>query len=676
LSLLILMTSACLESQLEFRVGLDPNAPPKTPFVPAEPQIPDILNSQTCKGYSSKFSRRVWRLTPSQYVNAVQSAFPGTTGIGNPFEGSFASGPFNNNADGLQMSTPLSEKLFLEAKKISLQVAPKLGTSYPCLSKTLTDPCIDEMVNDLGFKLFRRPLALAETIEFSNFYKTSLEKHGSSAAEMLIQAMLISPHFVFRYEIGDRSTGLLSGFEKASLISFSAANTSPDSVLLEAAANNQLNSHEQIKAQFVRMARKSGKYEMVIDLFRQYLNYDYVAAQAKDASQFPSFSKAVAETLVKETDALIVDIMNADGGTFQKLLSTDTVKVSPSTAHIYGVNASGKSGMFTAQVDNRAGLLTQPSFIASVATPRRTSPVSIGRKIRFSLLCTPVPAPPPDVVSLDAAVKDPNKIYTQRELLAVHNAPNCISCHKFMDPIGLGFEGFDAVGAKRTHEAGFIVDDSGAIDYTGTSIDGPFYGAVEVAQRLSESELVEACFMRNTFLYIGGQTQKEGADCFVQKAKSSIQEGEDLVQVLGSLFATYLLEPRQGDLEDYSHTPAKRVSIPTTTPPPPPPPTSYPPPAPKFVSAPANNSSFSANSVTITWSGGTGIYLVRATKDGVRIQTSNNDNYRSQSFTINSANIQKGSSYSFWVHSRKENFSYNDPTSFGASIRVDFKISN
>ncbi len=677
----LLGLAGCLEPVLNFETALDRvksqiDPPPEGETPP--PVTPPVQNS--CVSYSTNFPRRVWRLTELQYVNAVKTAFPSVTNIGNPLEGAYASGPFNNNANGLQLNLAVSEKLVNESAKIAKAAAPSIRQSNSCLNNTLTESCIDGLVNSLGLKLFRRPLSESETIHFSNFFKVSTTNFGTSALDMLIEAMLLSPNFLFRYEVGNSQTGELSQYERASLISFSAANTSPDQTLMNAAQNNQLSSVDQIRSQFIRMAKKSGNYETIVDLMRQYLSYEHVTGQVKDASLFPGFTSQVAESLVRETDALIVDIMSSGNGTFENLFSTDTVMVSPATSQIYQVDASGRTGMFSTTESSRAGLLTQPSFLASVSKPKRTSPVTIGRKIRSLFLCTTIKAPPPGVTELEDLPEEV-QVLTQREQLAKHSKSSCFECHKYMDAIGLGFENFDASGAVRTHEAGLPVNDSGEINYTGTDLDQTFHGGAAGASVLAKSELVQACFLKKSYLHLAGQTDETNAECFVKKAMATVNDSDDLVEIFGAMFGTFLLERRFGTLSAVSSILPTRLALPgsggtVTPPPPPPPPVTANPAPPTFVSAPSNNAVLArtTTSVTITWSGGTGIFLSRATEDGkTNPHLHYNDNNRTYSITLP---VKAGSTYDFWIHSRNENFSYSNAESFGTNNSVRFSVAN
>src|SRR5262249_1379468 len=158
-------------------------------------------------------------------------------------------------------------------------------------------------------------------------------------------------------------------------------------------------------------------------------------------------------------------------------------------AAFYGIAQPPGTGFVRVDLDpsRRGGLLTQASFLAIHAHPVFTSPVLRGKFVRERLLCQTLPDPPANV---NTSLPPPTAGQTTRDVLAAHRKnPACASCHQLMDPIGVGFEHFDAVGLWRDEENGAPIDDSGEVVQT-TDLDGAFHGAVELSARLAQSEQV------------------------------------------------------------------------------------------------------------------------------------------------------------------------------------------
>jgi len=121
----------------------------------------------------------------------------------------------------------------------------------------------------------------------------------------------------------------------------------------------------------------------------------------------------------------------------------------------------------------RGGVLTQGTVLIVTSNPTRTSPVKRGVFILDNILGTPPPPPPPDLPPLEDAAKGiKDHPPTLRETLALHReSPLCASCHNRMDPLGLAFENFNALGRWREQELGAPVDAAGVL-ITGEKFNG------------------------------------------------------------------------------------------------------------------------------------------------------------------------------------------------------------
>ncbi len=104
----------------------------------------------------------------------------------------------------------------------------------------------------------------------------------------------------------------------------------------------------------------------------------------------------------------------------------------------------------------------------------RTSPVLRGKWIMEVLLASPPPAPPPNVPLLDETkAESGDKMLTTRERMELHRSnPQCSSCHRVIDPLGLALENFDVTGRWRIRDNGAPVDPVGDL-YDGTKMSGP-----------------------------------------------------------------------------------------------------------------------------------------------------------------------------------------------------------
>jgi hypothetical protein len=165
----------------------------------------------------------------------------------------------------------------------------------------------------------------------------------------------------------------------------------------------------------------------------------------------------------------------------------------------------------------------------------QTSPVHRGRFVREQLFCTTPPPPPPDV-----EIRPPglNPSQTTRQRFAQHTADQfCAGCHTLMDPIGFGFEHYDGIGRWRDVEGSNPVDGSGML--SGTDVDGPFDGAVELSDKLAGSAQVAECYARQWFRFGYGRGETAMDGCSLQQLTTAFSNANgDVRELLVALTQT------------------------------------------------------------------------------------------------------------------------------------------
>ena len=124
--------------------------------------------------------------------------------------------------------------------------------------------------------------------------------------------------------------------------------------------------------------------------------------------------------------------------------------------------------------DRRVGLLGHGSILVLTSLANRTSPVLRGKWVMEVLLGTPPPPPPPGIPDLEETESSRDgRMLTTRERMEIHREnPQCRSCHRFMDPIGLALDHFDVTGKWRSLENGMPLDTRGDF-YDGTPVQTP-----------------------------------------------------------------------------------------------------------------------------------------------------------------------------------------------------------
>ncbi len=160
--------------------------------------------------------------------------------------------------------------------------------------------------------------------------------------------------------------------------------------------------------------------------------------------------------------------------------------------------------MATAPAGERLGILTHPGWLVSHSDAMDNHAIRRGHWIRERLLGGGIPDVP---ITVDAMLPDEPKT-TLRERMRVTRQDYCWTCHQKMDPLGLPFEMYNHAGIYRTEELGRPVDASGEIIDSGDeSLDGPVDNAIDMIEKLADSERVEQVFVRHAFRFWMGRNE-------------------------------------------------------------------------------------------------------------------------------------------------------------------------
>jgi hypothetical protein len=157
-----------------------------------------------------------------------------------------------------------------------------------------------------------------------------------------------------------------------------------------------------------------------------------------------------------------------------------------------------------------------------LANPDQSSPIRRGKFVRERLLCQPIPPPPPGI-AISTPKFDP-KLST-RERFAQHRTDrSCSGCHAMMDPIGFGFEHYDAIGGFRAKEGSRPIDATGELSDT-ADLDGRFDGAIELSRKLATSGEVRRCFATQWFRYALGRNETDADASSIAEANTAFERG-------------------------------------------------------------------------------------------------------------------------------------------------------
>jgi hypothetical protein len=401
-----------------------------------------------------------------------------------PIEQSLADTQIGSGVSGVTTLPHLREFAITGPQHVTgLSDTPIRRRIFVCrpLSQAEELPCATRIVSTLATKAYRRPLTQADVDGLMKFYKTERAQRGFEAGiRTALQAMLASPEFIFRFEEmpADARPGQMyriSDIDLASRLSFFLWGTGPDDQLVAAAAKGALSTPDGIERETKRMLADPRAFALSTRFASQWLRLQDLDKIHPDARLYPQFDETLADAMRQETELLFNSIVREDRDVLD-LLNADYTFVNERLARHYGIpDVTGPEFRRVALADaNRRGILGEGSVLTMTSVADRTSPVLRGKWVLEVLFGMPPPPPPPDVPPLDETkAESGNKLLTVRQRIEEHRSkPQCRSCHRVIDPIGLALENFDVTGAWRIRDGSALVDASGQL-YDGTPLNGP-----------------------------------------------------------------------------------------------------------------------------------------------------------------------------------------------------------
>ena len=341
----------------------------------------------------------------------------------------------------------------------------------------------------LASRAYRRPATDGEVDRLVELYRMVRADGGTfeEGMQLALQAVLVSPNFLFRVEYGgapdpnyDQEIRPLDDWELASRLSYFLWNSMPDDELFRLAFEGKLRDAGELERQALRMLADPKAARMVESFGGQWLQIRNLDTVAPDPDTFPGFDDELRDAMKRETE-LCLDAVIREDRSILDLLDADYTFLNQRLAEHYGVEGvKGEEFRLVAlPADSmRGGILTQASLLTITSNPNRTSPVKRGKYILDQILGSPPPPPPPDVPELE---EGPELLGTLRERMEQHRSnPSCASCHKRMDPLGFGFENYDAIGRWRDTDGDDPIDPSGSLPDAGS-----FRGPVELKALLA-----------------------------------------------------------------------------------------------------------------------------------------------------------------------------------------------
>ncbi len=509
-------------------------------------------NDQTVSDALCVVDTPLRRLTRFEYNNTVRDLLGDDTQPANVLPPEEEVAGFNNQAAALTASLYLAEKYHSVAEGISERATQDLPALLDgCDHVADADGCINAFISDFGRRAYRRPLSDDEKSALRALYDESMAdpEQGTfeEAVQLVIQAVLQSPHFLYRPEFGGDTTipktdiAPLTDWEIATKLSYMLWNTMPDDTLFAAAEAGELHTKEQVEAQARRMLDDDRAKDAIRNFHTQWLLLSHLDTLSKDAGQYPQYHDGMRDLWAEEIQRFIEYVILEDDGSLQTLLTADYSFLNDELAALYGDDVVGSTSgteLVKTELDpnRRSGLLTQGALLATLARGDQSSPVYRGKFVREQLLCQSLPLPPANLV-IEPPELDSTKT-TREQFEEIGNNPDCASCHNLMNPIGFIFEHYDGIGLWRDTQNGKPIDATGDIIQT-EDLDGLYDGAIELAQAMAESEQVASCVGSQWFRFSYNRSVTPEDACNVEQiGEAFAASGYNIKELLVALTQT------------------------------------------------------------------------------------------------------------------------------------------
>ena len=323
----------------------------------------------------------------------------------------------------------------------------------------------------------------------------------------------------------------------ASQLSYSFWATMPDDRLFQLADTDKLQTADQIQAEVRRMIIDPKAKDTYADFATQWLSLTQLPTALKDPSL--NFSAPMAQSMLAETGAFVSDLFLGPKatGSLEALLTSRSTFVDATLAKIYGV--SGVTGTalqpVTLDASQRAGILTQASFLTMHGATDGSFPVRRGAQVYRRLFCREIELPDNvQVVAPPAALPG----QTTRQRFAAHAMNACAGCHALLDPIGFAFENYGGLGEYRTTDNGQPVDATGTLPFLAAG-PLPFNNAVEMVTGLAKDQQVRDCVATQWTRYILRRREAPGDLASLQQAQAAFRASSyDMRELLVAIAST------------------------------------------------------------------------------------------------------------------------------------------
>ncbi|WP_438034078.1 DUF1592 domain-containing protein [Sorangium sp. So ce204] len=380
------------------------------------------------------------------------------------------------------------------------------------------DDCLERFVQRFGKLAYRRPLSAEEASDLVA-RAGEVARDRADAFRFVIEALLTSPSFLFRIEVGSAGseTSTLTPLELASRLSFTLWGRSPSAALLERAESGELDSDEGLRAVAEEMVEDERTQVFFNAFFKQWLTFEQLRAPVNPDA---SFTPALLEDMIAESELVLGEHAFTPDVDFLDALTANHTYVTPALGKFYGleVPGDGVSRVEFPAGHHRAntGLLTHASLISA---KNDGDLIAVrGQWLRAAFLCEKISIPAGLLEQLESELSG----LTYLEVLQKRNTQEgCAGCHALIDPIGVGFAQYDKLGK---YDGSIGIDEFGLEPRLEGAESESFDSLAALAAELRRSPDLAACVAEKLFIYTQGREPAAEDRCAIDASAGSFTQ--------------------------------------------------------------------------------------------------------------------------------------------------------
>ena len=414
-----------------------------------------------------------------------------------------------------------------------------------------------EKLTKLAERAFRRPVSTEEVDRLVKLVESEVKSGEKleSAMKAACQAVLCAKDFLYLVEGREVSGtagkgGRLTEWDLASRLSYFLWSTMPDEALFAAARSGKLHEPGELRAQVQRMLRDPKAARFAEAFPRDWLQLRSVGMFPPDKKLYPDYDAYLEKCMVGETTAFFREVLRQNLSLREFLDSNWTMLNARLADHYKLPEVTGDQFQRVSlrPEDHRGGLLTHAAILSLTSDGTRHRPVHRGKWVMESILGKSPPPPPANVPAIEPTPATQPKATLRNKLDAHKKNESCAACHAKIDPLGLAFDNYDAIGRWRTEEV--VGDGIGAnpkVDASGELIDGrKFVDAAEFRRLLVEDlDKFNAAFIEKLATFALRRVMTvDDRDPLASLAKQSKAADYRLVAVVEALVQSELFQKR------------------------------------------------------------------------------------------------------------------------------------